>query len=544
MIGVAIDPADLEVAEEFFELFKTPWEVAVPDKPYRVVLGTDPHVHGVVTERVLLYGVEETSVDRNAGVAVTRASGPARVSWQTSTFLVYTGISTFDTRVRSNGLSASGNRAVDFRSETGGRVVSRIGYDLFREISHLLTTGQPVSEAPTPALELHIAVLRHLLMEHRVPFVEISARPAGHDFACCLTHDVDFFGIKRHVLDRTLAGFVARASLGTVFDLFRGRRSVSEAVRNWWALLSLPFVHLGLAPDFWRPFVDYAQVEAGRRTTFFLVPFKERPGVGPDGRAEASRAVPYQISEVAEQVQDASGAGHELAIHGIDAWRDADIGRAELAELTTVTGQETVGIRMHWLYFDKDSARRLDDAGFDYDSTCGYNEAVGYRAGTSQVFRPPGSRRLMELPLAIMDSALFFKGRMGLGPSQAMGRCRRILDEAKRYGGTLVLNWHGRSLAPERLWGGFYRDLLVEIEAAGRVWFATSREVVRWFRWRRSIRFAEERHSSGAVIVIAAASRWSPGATVQNYRPTQMDEAVVETLSFDGQQELRVGVES
>ena len=41
---------------------------------------------------------------------------------------------------------------------------------------------------------------------------------------------------------------------------------------------------------------------------------------------------------------------------------------------------------MHWLYFGDDSPKTLEAAGFDYDSTCGYNDAVGYRAGTSQVF--------------------------------------------------------------------------------------------------------------------------------------------------------------
>ena len=46
------------------------------------------------------------------------------------------------------------------------------------------------------------------------------------------------------------------------------------------ALLSLPLVFLGLVPDFWRPFDDYARVEEGTRSTFFLVPFKGRPGVG------------------------------------------------------------------------------------------------------------------------------------------------------------------------------------------------------------------------------------------------------------------------
>ena len=60
----------------------------------------------------------------------------------------------------------------------------------------------------TPTLELHIALLRHLLLQSGVSFVEIPPRPGDYDFICCLTHDVDFFGIRRHKWDRTLAGFV------------------------------------------------------------------------------------------------------------------------------------------------------------------------------------------------------------------------------------------------------------------------------------------------------------------------------------------------
>ena len=43
-----------------------------------------------------------------------------------------------------------------------------------------------------------------------------------------------------------------------------------------------------------------------------------------------------------------------------------------------------------------------------YDSTIGYNETVGYRAGTTQPYRPLAASRLLELPLHVMDTALFY----------------------------------------------------------------------------------------------------------------------------------------
>ena len=153
-------------------------------------------------------------------------------------------------------------------------------------------------------------------------------------------------------------------------------------------------------------------------STLFLVPFKAGIGV-PDGTVHSTRAVPYGMSDIREEMSQAASRGSELAVHGIDAWRDADAGRREMKELTSTTGRQPAGVRMHWLYFATESPRRLEAAGFNYDSTWGYNDAVGYRPGTSQVFRLPETKALMELPLSIMDSALFYPTRMNRsGPTR------------------------------------------------------------------------------------------------------------------------------
>jgi hypothetical protein len=272
-----------------------------------------------------------------------------------------------------------------------------------------------------------------------------------------------------------------------------------------------------LASDFWHPFADYAFADAGLPSTFFLVPFKGQAGVSPDGDVRPSRAVPYEIGDIADDVKSAVERGSEIAVHGIDAWRDADSGRAERAQLTSVTGQTRAGIRMHWLYFNQDSPRQLESAGFDYDSTYGYNDAVGYRAGTSQVFRIPGTR-LMELPLSIMDSAMFFSDRMALSRDDARERCQRILAHAHRFGGTVVINWHDRSLVPERQWGQPYADLLSDVKDGDRAWFGTAAQAVDWFRWRRSIRFSRDAQG-GVSIVTPACDPSLPAAQVTTCTP-------------------------
>jgi len=532
-------PADRPLAAEFFELFKTPWEPALPGRHYRVVLSTRGYPHGIDADVFIVYGSKEEGVDRNTTAAVIETAGPADVHWNDAVIPIYGSIaclsgSTVDAIFTSQGLP------VDWRCHADGRAIHRIGYDLFTELRHLLTEGQPASKAITPALELHIAALRDVLRQTRVSFIEIPPRPAACDFVCCLTHDIDFYEIRRHKADRTLAGFAMRASVGTFIDLARGRRTPTEAIRNWIACASLPLVFVGLARDLWRPFEDYERVEDGKRSTFFIVPFKNRPGQDANAQSDARRAVPYQASEICDDVRAAVTRGCEIAVHGIDAWRDADAGRDELAQVAAVTGKPSAGVRMHWLYFASDSPRQLEAAGFDYDSTWGYNDAVGYKAGTSQVFRLAGADSLLELPLAIMDSALLFPGRMGLSSDDAIRECRPILANAKQFGGTVVINWHDRSLSPERLWNRTYEHLLQEINGSGDVWFCGAAEAVQWFRWRRSIRF--EATGCSTISVTSATRNTSlPAAVVRTYRndasPTRIEER-----QFTGGEPLRLDV--
>ena len=232
----------------------------------------------------------------------------------------------------------------------------------------------------------------------------------------------------------------------------------------------------------------------------------------------------------------AAARGSELAVHGIDAWRDVRAGRAEMRQLTSITGQETAGVRMHWLYFATDSPRRLEAAGFDYDSTWGYNDAVGYRAGTSQVFRLPGAQDLMELPLSIMDSALFYRGRMDLARRRTRCRTvRRIVANARRFGGTRRHQLARPQPGPRAALGPLLPASCWKRSArATGSGLRPRREAVDWFRWRRSIRFTARRtRTSSQWQRRRRAWRFLPaacGSTVQR----RTSAAALEELRFDG----------
>jgi hypothetical protein len=79
---------------------------------------------------------------------------------------------------------------------------------------------------------------------------------------------------------------------------------------------------------------------------------------------------------------------------------------------------------------------------------------------------------------------------MHLSETRALDSCKRLLEFTKAFGGVVTVNWHTRSLSPERLWGDFYKMLLDEMRNY-RVWFGTAQEIVAWFRNRRALSFEQ-----------------------------------------------------
>jgi hypothetical protein len=502
MIGVIANPTEHSVVCEFFELFKTPWEFYRSDRRYEVLLSAaDGNFDKSTAKLVLIYAGQKLPFDDEQEIKIASEGRNTRVlSYNGTRIPIYGGSITFREKGTGDMGDEDSHQSAMHLDQWKGRVLARIGYDLFREVRALLTVGQPAVNASIPALELHIAVLRDLIIASGVTLVEIPPVPDGYRFIACLTHDVDHPSIRHHKFDHTMFGFLYRAVLGSVFDVFRGRARLRNLLVNWAAALKLPFVHLGLAKDFWHEFDDYTKLEKGLRSSFFVIPFKDYPGRTGRGLAPSRRASRYCATDIAGHIRKLISAGCEVGVHGIDAWLDSSSGREELEQIRRITGIQNIGVRMHWLYADEQSPLTLERAGAEYDSTVGYNETVGYRAGTTQAYKPLEATRLLELPLHIMDTALFFPGYLDLSSREARKRVESIIDNAIQLGGSVTVNWHDRSIAPERLWGDFYVEMVDELKNRG-AWFSTASQAVSWFRERRSAVFETVDCDSGTLRV-------------------------------------------
>ena len=537
MIGVVAKEAEKDIVKEFFQLFKTPWEFFRETGRYEVVIVSDGDASVRLADLTLIFGSRHLPFDGENGLAPRSDSTHRLAEYDQLLLPIYGGLLVFESLFDNGFRTQDTGEAAAHRLKSENRIIIRIGYDLFYEVAFLLTEGQPAELAHIPTLDHHIDALRRLMIDAGVSVVEIPPAPHGRPFMVCLTHDVDFLKIRRHFLDRTFFGFLYRASVGSLIDALKGRIPAKKMARNWYALFLLPLVFLGLVEDFWEGFEAYLQLEGDLPSTFFLVPFKNQPGRIEGGSAPETRAVRYEIGEIPSRIRSLLNSGREIALHGIDAWFDPERGRREKEAVARLTRFSDIGVRMHWLYFAPHSARKLSDAGFCYDSTIGYNAAVGFRSGTLQSYRLPNSDGLPELPLNVMDTALFYPDRMNLTESQAWEAVRQIIDGFDRAGGVMTINWHLRSIAPERCWDEFYRHLLAELKNR-RACFATCTQAVKWFQKRRSVSFEKVDSSDGVSVKLTGVeSTGSPGMTLRIHKP---NESVQDFEIPDSQGEITI----
>jgi len=519
MIGVVANEAEHPVVAEFFELFKTPWEFHRPGAHYNVLICSSSLVPENSAGLLLLYGAQRQAFDDCRNMKTRHAPGDDFVSFRGDRMPIYRSCLLFDSPCNAVLVHEGTKSAAAVSVASDAQVIVRLGFDLFEEIRHLVTQGQPAELASIPTLDLHISLLRQLIVSQGIVLVEILPVPAGHRFMVCLTHDVDHPCVRYHKFDHTMFGFLYRATVGSVINFCRGRRSLMQVATNWKAALSLPLVFAGLAKDFWNQLDRYLELESDLASTFFVISTKGDAGVDSHGRRSAKRASSYASADIADDLKRLLSANREIGVHGIDAWRDAAKGREERERVQEITGAVEVGVRMHWLYFNSQAPLTLERAGFSYDSTVGYNETIGYRAGTAQVFKHLNVDHLVELPLHIMDTALFYPSYMNLSDEQAGGALLPLIENATRLGGVLTINWHDRSLGPERLWGDTYVTLLRDLRSR-KPWFATAAQTVSWFRKRRAASFAPVTQDGTSIRVQPAADLTAanlPPLTVRVY---------------------------
>lgn len=171
---------------------------------------------------------------------------------------------------------------------------------------------------------------------------------------------------------------------------------------------------------------------AGARSSFYFLN-------GTGGRFGA-RSGATDIPAARAAVPD----GWNLGMHyNYDTLACAEAFRRQRKELERLLGRAVDGGRAHYLRFDP--ARSfvfLESQGLRYDESLGYPDRIGYRSGVAGAFHAPDgaageARRLVEIPLAVMDGTLADRH-----PGQGLAVVERLLGHLARIGGTLSILVH------------------------------------------------------------------------------------------------------
>ena len=200
----------------------------------------------------------------------------------------------------------------------------------------------------------------------------------------------------------------------------------------------------------------------------FLMDVSERHGLAAAfyfraaGGTTAPREPPYTLEHpwVRALLPRVHRRGHEIGFHaGFGTHRDAARTAEEFQRLRRAAEREGIrqeawGGRQHYLLWENpDTWSNWERAGLDYDTTLGFADRIGFRAGSCHAFRTfdvvrRRPLRLSERPLHVMDGTLF--EYMALAPDAAREQALAVAGECRRHRGTLSLLWHNDVLMTSR----------------------------------------------------------------------------------------------
>lgn len=282
--------------------------------------------------------------------------------------------------------------------------------------------------------------------------------PENKPFAVCLTHDID-----------EVYSPIGGKSIAALRQLRDAR--YSECIHSLGAMRSRKM-----------PLWNFSRIMAveeayGARSSFFFM--VQDPG---------SRDFAYRIEDCEEIIKELSDRGWDVGLHGgCTAYNDPVEMSEKKARLEHVLGKKVVGYRNHYIRMRvPDTWEHIANAGFEYDTTLGYADCIGFRNGMCHPFRPFNLRTgeeidIFEIPLAIMDTTLFF--RMHMDFQRAWALTEQIIDTVERYHGVLTVLWHNTHFSGDM--ARFFEKIL-RYCAEKNAWMTSGADICKWVTEHRS----------------------------------------------------------
>lgn len=176
-------------------------------------------------------------------------------------------------------------------------------------------------------------------------------------------------------------------------------------------------------------------------------------------------------AKIRETLSWLNDSGFESGVHpGYETFRSEKNLRCEIEKLRQCIGRDELGGRQHYLRWLPETWHHWEACGLAYDSSVGFAEQIGFRAGTCVPYRPwlwekNREARLLEIPLLVMDRTLAYY--MKLSPEESFVRVLECAEKCRAVGGVFTMLWHNEALL-DPVYGDLYSRLLEHLSGAAR----------------------------------------------------------------------------
>jgi len=314
----------------------------------------------------------------------------------------------------------------------------------------------------TPIVDIYCRMIL-FAMENTLPeYMRDLNWKKMHRFAMSLSHDIDYWEFwNKDNIGKTLRYNLHSLHLRHLAALYK---LIGHYLHKYYI-----YNHFGLLKK-----ILHKERDMGVRSTWFVMAGKD---------FEDDRQNYITDPAFREEIRDLL-AEEDVGLHGSpDSAYDPQVLDLELERLREL-GFNPRGFRTHYLHFDyQKSFALLEEKGIAYDSTLGYWENIGFRAGTSFPFYPFNIAenrpfRVLEIPLIVMDTTLNSAKAMNKSYFSAKRSLKRLIRTASKYQSHLTLLWHNTTFDPIDfpLWGRLYWNTIRRAQRDG-AWVTTLSDI-------------------------------------------------------------------
>jgi len=158
------------------------------------------------------------------------------------------------------------------------------------------------------------------------------------------------------------------------------------------------------------------------------------------------------------------------------------------------------GVRQHYLRLRFPKCwQYFENLGLLYDSSCGYNHSVGFRAGTTRPFQTFNFEllevnKLFEIPFSVMDYPWI---KIGDSEQKNWEIFQHVYEKVKKYKGLLNILWHPSNLV-EPVYRPYWDRMITWLNDI-EFYNGTLMEILSWVKNTQALKLDYFRSDSNGV---------------------------------------------